>query len=110
MVLPLTVVDADYLAIDLVIQTACGVLTGRFGSREAVTLLASQAPQARARAVVLAERDPQWSIAHAELLRSIGTELETRVAVSGEARDTRSVLVELARVAEALAPSHQPGG
>ncbi len=98
-------VDADYLAIDVVIQTACGVLTGRFGAREAVTLLASQAPQARARAVGLAERDPEWSLTHAQLLRSIGAELEATVAASGEARDMRSVLVELGRVAEALAPS-----
>lgn len=105
MVLPLAVVNADHLAIDVVIQTACGVLTGRFGPREAVTLLASQAPQARARAVVLAERDPEWSLAHAQLLRTIRTELEATGVVGGEARDMRSVLMELARVADALAPS-----
>ena len=39
--------DAHF-AVELVIQTASGVLTGRYGPKEAVTLLASQGPQARA--------------------------------------------------------------
>src|SRR4051794_33945367 len=43
-------VSNGHFALDLVIQTASGVLTGRFHPREAVTLLATQAPQARAEA------------------------------------------------------------
>ncbi|HEX2118829.1 MAG TPA: hypothetical protein VHF91_06570, partial [Acidimicrobiales bacterium] len=37
---------AGHVAVDLVIQTASGILTGRFAPREAVTILASQVPRA----------------------------------------------------------------
>ena len=95
--------DADHLAVALVIQTASGVLTGRFGPRDAVTILASQAPHARSRAVVLSERDPVWSAAHAELLRSIRAELSTKLEGNPQSSDLRAVLSELDRVAHALA-------
>lgn len=95
-------VDADQLAVELVIQTASGVLTGRFGPREAVTILASQVPHARSRAAVLSERDPRWSAAHAELLGSISAELSSRLEGSPQSRDLRAVLSELDRVAQAL--------
>ena len=36
------VTTAAHFAVELVIQTASGVLTGRYGPKEAVTLLASQ--------------------------------------------------------------------
>ncbi len=65
--------DAHF-AVELVIQTASGVLTGRYGPKEAVTLLASQGPQARARAMVMAKREPEQAGNYAELLRSIATE------------------------------------
>ncbi len=90
------------LAIRLVIETASGVLTGRFGPREAVTILASQAPQARAEARHLAERDPARSGAYAELLRSIAAELASHVDSSTQARDLSAVVEDLERVAEAL--------
>lgn len=94
--------DADQLAVDLVIQTASGVLTGRFGPREAVTILATQVPLARSRASVLAEREPQWSSTHATLLASISAELATRIDRSPQPRDLRAVLAELDRVVQAL--------
>jgi hypothetical protein len=98
-------VDADRLAVELVIQTASGVLTGRFGPREAVTILASQVPHARSRAAVLSEREPRWSATHAELLTSIRAELSRRVEGSPQSRELRAVLSELDRVAEALTTS-----
>lgn len=91
-----------HLALELVIQTASGVLTGRFGPREAVTLLATQAPQARAEAQVVAEREPERAAAYAELLGSIGSALEAKALVGEEARDSRAVARELDRVVGVL--------
>jgi ethanolamine ammonia-lyase small subunit len=101
-------VDADRLAVELVIQTASGVLTGRFGPREAVTILASQVPHARSRAAVLAERDPRWSTVHAELLGSIREELSLRLESNPHRLDLHAVLSELDRVVRALTAA--PGG
>jgi ethanolamine ammonia-lyase small subunit len=95
-------VDADQLAVELVIHTASGVLTGRFGPREAVTILASQAPHARSRAVVLSERDPRWSATHAELLGSIIADLSGKLASTPQPRDLQAVVSELHRVVQAL--------
>ena len=94
--------NADHLPVELVIQTASGVLTGRFGPREAVTILASQVPHARSRAVVLSEREPGWSANHAEQLRSIGAELSRRFEGGPQSPDLRAVLSDLDRVAKAL--------
>ena len=91
-----------HFALDLVIQTASGVLTGRFGPREAVTLLASQAPQARAEAALVARREPERAEAYVELLGSIRAELEAKVLVGEEARDAHAVAEELNRVVDAL--------
>jgi hypothetical protein len=105
--------DADRLAVELIIETASGVLTGRFGPREAVTILASQAPPARSRGAVLARRDPAWSTTRAELLDSIRAELSSRLDADASP-DLRAVVSELARVVEALrsppAASPQPPG
>jgi ethanolamine ammonia-lyase small subunit len=100
-------VDADHLAVELVIHTASGVLTGRFGPREAVTILATQAPHARARAVLLSDRDPEWSATHAELLGSIIAALSERLETTPQRSDLKAVLSELDRVVRALttAPS-----
>ena len=95
-------VSNGHFALDLVIQTASGVLTGRFGPREAVTLLATQAPQARAEAPLVAEREPERAEAYAELLGSIGAELGAKVLVGEEARDCRALARELDRVVDAL--------
>ncbi len=90
-------------AVELVIETATGVLTGRFGPREAVTLLASQIPQARAGAGVLRERDPGRAADYAELLGSIRVELAARVEGAAQARDLRAVVADLDRVIQTLA-------
>lgn len=95
-------VSKGHFALDLVIQTASGVLTGRFGPREAVTLLATQAPQARAEAPLVAEREPERAEAYAELLGSIRAELGAMVFAGEEARDCRALARELDRVVEAL--------
>lgn len=94
--------DADQLAVELVIETASGILTGRFGPREAVTILATQAPHARSRARVLATRDPGWSAGRAELLGAISAELASRLDGNPQARDLREVLSELDRIGRAL--------
>lgn len=92
----------DPSSIDFVIQTASGVLTGRFGPREAVTILAAQAPQARAEAAVLAERAPRRGERYAELLRSIAAELVKEEPEGREAWAVRAVVDELERVMAAL--------
>ena len=100
--------DADHLAVELVIQTASGVLTGRFGPREAVTILASQVPHARSRAVVLSQRDPGWSATHAELLVAISAELSSRLPSSSQSSDLRAVMSEIDRVVQALTTAPSP--
>jgi hypothetical protein len=98
------VTDAAHFAIELVIQTASGVLTGRYGPKEAVTLLASQGPQARARAMVMAKREPDRAGSYAELLRSMVTELAARKVEGEDARDLRAVVDDVERVLTALTP------
>ena len=94
--------DADRLAVELVIETAGGLLTGRFGPREAVTILATQVPQARSSAVVLSERDGRWSASRAELLGSIRGELAARLEGNPQPADLKAVVSELDRVVRAL--------
>jgi hypothetical protein len=89
------------LAVELVIQTASGILTGRFAPREALTILATQAPEARAEAPRLVERDPQRAGMYAGLLGSIRGELAARP----DDRDLRGVLDDLERLERALRPS-----
>ena len=92
-------------AIEQVIQTATGVLTARYGPREAVTILASQVPQARAGAATLVASDPAKAAAYAELLASIVGELGAEREESAQARELREVVAELDRVIGALTPS-----
>ena len=98
------VTTAAHFAVELVIQTASGVLTGRYGPKEAVTLLASQGPQARARGMVMAIREPEQAGSYAELLRSIVTELAARDVEGEDARDLRAVVDDVERVLKALTP------
>ncbi|MDQ4097290.1 MAG: hypothetical protein M3144_05405 [Actinomycetota bacterium] len=93
---------SGHRAVELVIETATGLLTGRFGPREAVTILASQGPQARAEARALAEREPDWSRTHAELLGAIRDALAANPDLAAQARDLRAVLEDLDRVVTAL--------
>ncbi len=94
----------DPSSIDLVIQTASGVLTGRFGAREAVTILAAQAPQARAEAALLAARAPDRAERYGELLASIGDEVARRAegGAGEEPGAVRAVVDELRRIVTAL--------
>ena len=83
------------MTVALVIQTASGILTGRFAPREAVTLLATQAPQARAEAARL---DPDTARRYAELVASLRAELTGRPP----GPDLRAVLDDLDRLERAL--------
>lgn len=83
------------MTVALVIQTASGILTGRFAPREAVTLLATQAPQARAEAGRL---DPDTARRYAQMVASL------RAALAGRPKepDLRAVLDDLERLERAL--------
>ena len=83
------------MTVALVIQTASGILTGRFAPREAVTLLATQAPQARAEAARL---DPATAQRYAELVASVRSDLASRPA----GPDLHAVLDDLDRLERAL--------
>ena len=83
------------MTVALVIQTASGILTGRFAPREAVTLLATQAPQARAEAGRL---DPETARRYAEVVTSVRDELAGRPVD----HDLRAVLDDLDRLERAL--------
>lgn len=94
---------AGHVAVDLVIQTASGILTGRFAPREAVTILASQVPRACGEAAVLATRQPERAQAYVAVLGSM------RAALVGDQgtgdRDLRAVVADLERLEEALSPA-----
>ena len=91
-----------HAAVELVIQTASGVLTGRFAPREALTILATQASEARAEAPRLLARDPGRARMYAGLLASIRNELAARGGDQPVDRDLRGVLDDLERVERAL--------
>lgn len=86
------------MTVALVIQTASGILTGRFAPREAVTLLATQAPQARAEAARL---EPAAASRYAQLVASLRAELAARPPEP----DLSAVLDDLDRLERALSPS-----
>ena len=86
------------MTVALVIQTASGILTGRFAPREAVTLLATQAPQARAEAGRL---DPGTARRYAELVGSLRAELAGLPAEP----DLHAVVDDLDRLERALSAS-----
>jgi hypothetical protein len=90
------------LAVELVIQTSSGVLEGRFAPREAVTLLATQSPQATAAARRLARSDPERAEAYASVLRAIGRELRERASKAEHPGALRAVLEDLVAILDAL--------
>lgn len=98
------------LAAELVVQTATALLVGGLAPREAVTILASQAPQARANADALRRDDAGRAQTYAGLLRSLANDLGAQVEASDDPRDLREVIAELERVAEALARPAWPEG
>jgi len=93
---------ADGLPVELVIQTSSGVLEGRFAPREAVTILATQGPQATAAARRLARSDPERAGAYAEVLGAIGRELRTQADQAEHPATLRSVLRDLVAILDAL--------
>lgn len=92
------------LAAELVVQTATALLVGGLAPREAVTILATQAPQARANAEAFVRDDAGRAETYAGLLRSLAADLGGQVDASDDPRDLRAVITELERVAEALVP------
>jgi hypothetical protein len=90
------------LAVELVIETTCGVLEGRFAPREAVTLLATQTPQAVSAARRLGRSDPDKAGSYASVLRAIGRELRDRAEQDEHPRALRSVLEDLVAILDAL--------
>ncbi|MGH9281150.1 MAG: hypothetical protein ACRD12_24075 [Acidimicrobiales bacterium] len=95
---------APRLAAELVVQTATALLVGGLAPREAVTILATQAPQARATAGALVEEDAGRAGTYSELLRSLANDLGGQVEASDDPKDLRAAIAELQRVAEALSP------
>lgn len=90
------------LATEMVVQTATALLVGGLAPREAVTILASQAPQARARADDFVRHDAQRASRYGGLLRSLASDLGGQLGGSDDQRDLRAAITELVRVAEAL--------
>jgi hypothetical protein len=90
------------LPVELVIQTSSGLLEGRFAPREAVTLLATQTPQATSAARRLAVSDPDRANAYAGVLRAVGRELRERAEQAERPGALRSVLEDLVKVLDAL--------
>jgi hypothetical protein len=91
-------VRSDQAGVELVIQTASGILTGRFAPREALTILATQAPQARADARRLVIDDADRAGIYAGLVAAVRAELMARP----EDRDLRGVVDDLERLERAL--------
>jgi hypothetical protein len=90
------------LPVELVIQTSSGILEGRFAPREAVTLLATQTPQATSAARRLARTDPDRADAYAGVLRAVGRELRDRADHAERPAALRSVLDDLIKILDAL--------
>lgn len=90
------------VAAEHVVQTATALLVGGLAPREAVTILASQVPQARACAGDLIRDDAERAATYGELLRSLASDLGAQLDASDDPRDLRAAITELERVAEAL--------
>jgi hypothetical protein len=84
--------------VELVIRTASAVLMGKLAPQEAVTILATQVPQARSAAPRLAQIEPERADALAELLRELGRELREQLDSSPQPRHLRALLDDLAMV------------
>ncbi|MGH9184132.1 MAG: hypothetical protein ACRDZ9_10080 [Acidimicrobiales bacterium] len=88
--------------VELVIQTATAVLDGRLDPREAVTILATQVPQARSAGGPLGREDPERAAAYASIIRGIGRALRDRLGQSGQRAHLQAVLDDLAAVLGSL--------
>ena len=92
----------DDLLVELVIQTASVLLEGRLAPNEAVTILATQAPQARAASGRLRRADPERAAVYAELLRSIASELRVQAETVERPGAMRVVEHDLDAIADGL--------
>jgi hypothetical protein len=81
-----------------VIRTGASVVTGRLAAREAVTILATMAPQAVRAAARCRQEDAGRAAELAAVLRSLASE----VAPPASDPQRRAVAVDLAGVADAL--------
>lgn len=81
-----------------VIRTAASVVTGRLAAQEAVTILATMAPQAVRAAARCRQEDAGRAGQLAAVLRSLASE----VAPSGSGPQQRAVAADLSSVAAAL--------
>lgn len=91
------------VAVELVVQTATSLVAHRLAPREAVTILASQSPQAMGAAPALAGADPERARTYAALLTSLAGDLGAQLAACDDPADLRAVVEDLGRVAAALA-------
>jgi hypothetical protein len=81
-----------------VIRTAASVLTGNLAAQEAVTILATMAPQAVRAAAVCRQEDAERASRLAAVLRSLAAEM----APAGSDPQRRAVVADLTGVAAAL--------
>ena len=93
---------SGHAAVELVIQTATALLLRRLAPREAVTILATQAPQARSVAAALVRSEPDRAAGYAALVTSLAVELGGGLDRSDDPNDLRAVLEDLERLAQAL--------
>ncbi len=84
-----------------VIRTGASVLTGRLAAQEAVTILATMAPQAVRAAERCRQEDAERAAQLAAVLRSLAAE----VAPAGSGAQHRAVAADLTGVAGALEAS-----
>ncbi len=83
-------------------QTATSLLAHRLAPREAVTILATQSPQAVGAAPALARADPDRARTYAALLTSLAGDLGAERERCDDPTDMRAVVEDLDRVAAAL--------
>ena len=95
-------VTSAHAAVEMVIQTATALLLRRLSPREAVTILATQGPQARAVAPSLVRSEPDRAAGYADLVTSLARELYGGLEGSDDPSDLRAVLEDLDRLAQAL--------
>ena len=90
------------LAVELVIQTATALVMRRLAPREAVTILATQAPQARSAAQSLLRTDPDRARTYASLLSSLEADLDRELEGCDDPGDLRAVMEDLQRLVMVL--------
>jgi hypothetical protein len=95
-------VAVGQLEVELVIQTTTALLIHRLAPREAVTILATQGPRARAVAASFSEADPDRAGTYARLLTSIAADLRSELPETDDPRDLRAVVEDLERLVLAL--------